>query len=651
MRRFGSSEAALDQTVIVYDVAYRIIGVVASQQSYPPRAGVWVRLPETPPSLNRTAHNYRTVARLAPGQTVESAKAQLTGLAQRLATQFPKTHERKTFGATELRDVLTSGSRQTLLALLAAVSVLLLIACANVANLLLARGAARSREFAIRVALGASARTVLSMMFWEAAVLSLTGAAFGIALALAGLRVLVAVAPQNIPRLAESAIDMRVVLFTALLALLTSLFFALLPALQALRTDVQDTLKQAGERGNASGRSVRTRQALVVVEIALAFMLAVTAGLIFHSFLKLNEVDLGFRSDGVLVAYASVPSRGDDASLQAASLWFTRLPEKLRQIPGIVASSAAMGVPAGAYNSNGYCIVQGKQDWNSGRLSDLPSARFRLAGPNYFQVLGIPFRKGRDFTDRDSLDAPFVAIISDSLAKQSFPGEDPIGKQLQCGLDSPKWMTIIGVVADVRSTSPAVTATAELYMPYQQHPRYADELQVVMRTATDPASLAEPVRRLVAADRTDVALRFQTLENMVADTISLPRFRTVLLGTFSAIALLLALAGVYGVMSYIVQLRRSEFGVRLALGATGQDLVLMTLRGALVLALVGITAGVVLSIIAQRALDAFLFETTSTDLVAWLLATGLLGIAALLAAWLPAQRAASLQPAQVLRSE
>jgi predicted permease len=295
--------------------------------------------------------------------------------------------------------------------------------------------------------------------------------------------------------------------------------------------------------------------------------------------------------------------------------------------------------------------VQGKQDWNSGRLSDLPSARFRLAGPNYFQVLGIPFRKGRDFTDRDSLDAPFVAIISDSLAKQSFPGEDPIGKQLQCGLDSPKWMTIIGVVADVRSTSPAVTATAELYMPYQQHPRYADELQVVMRTATDPASLAEPVRRLVAADRTDVALRFQTLENMVADTISLPRFRTVLLGTFSAIALLLALAGVYGVMSYIVQLRRSEFGVRLALGATGQDLVLMTLRGALVLALVGITAGVVLSIIAQRALDAFLFETTSTDLVAWLLATGLLGIAALLAAWLPAQRAASLQPAQVLRSE
>lgn len=650
-RLYGSPQASLNQQIVVYDVAYTITGVIPAAQQFPPKTSVWVLAPKAPQNQNRTAHNYRGLGRLRDGQSPDAAQAQLTAIAQRLAAQFPKSHAQKTFRATPLQETLVANSRETLHALFAAVLILLVIACANVANLLLAKGAGRAREIAVRTALGAGSWPIVRMLLAESLALATLATITGLALAWAGLQALVALAPPNTPRLGEVTINTGVLGFTVLLIFLATLLFGLVPAWQAMHLDIQSALKQGGGRGVVGGAANHLRRILVVAEIALAFVLALSAGLIFKSFLKLNEIDLGFRPAGVLVAYAAVPASGAPDSQQAAARWFTELTGKLANIPGVESVSAAMGVPAGAYNSSGSFIIEGKQDWASSRATDLPLSRFRLAGANYFQTLSIPLRTGRDFTDRDSLDAPPVAIVSEALVRQYFPKEDPIGKRVQCGLDKPVWMTIIGVVADVRSTTPDAAPTAELYMPYQQHPTYADELQVVLRTKVAPASLTEPVRQLIHRDRPDVALRFETLEEMVSHTISLPRFRTVLLGVFSVIAVLLALAGVYGVMSYIVEQRRNEFGVRLALGATGADLARQTLTDALKLAVTGICIGLMLSLAAQRSLAAFLFGVQPTDVATWALAIAVLSGISLLAAWLPARRAARLNPADVLRTD
>lgn len=650
-RNFGSPETALGQTVTLYSGAYTIAGVIPQAQQFPPRTSVWALAPATPKNLNRTAHNYRTIARLADGQTLAAAGTQLSAIASRLAAQFPNTHSNKIFQATPLRDTLVTNSRESLQALLGAVLILLLIACANVANLLLAKGAGRAREIAVRAALGAGPWPIARMLLAEAFALAAMSAALGLALAYSGLQTLIALAPPNTPRLAGVAIDGAVLGFTALLVLAATAIFGLIPVCHALGMDVQSNLKQGGGRGVIGGGAIRTRRVLVVAEIALAFVLALSAGLIFKSFLKLNEVDLGFRPAGVLVAYAAVPASGSDASQLDAARWFTALTPKLGALPGVTSASAAMGVPTGLYNSNGSFIIEGKHEWANAKLADLPEARFRLAGADYFQTLGIPLRQGRDFTARDDFESPFVAIVSQSLAARYFPNEDPIGKRVQCGLDTPRWMTIVGVVNDVRSANPATEAGPELYMPYHQHPGYADELQIVLRAQVDPASLTDSVRRLIHADRPDVALRFQTLPEMVGETVALPRFRTLLLGTFSALAVLLALAGVYGVMAYIVEQRRNEFGVRLALGATGGDLARLTLLDAIRLAAAGVAAGLLLSLAAQRSIAAFLFGVQPTDVSTWAIAIATLAAVAILAAWFPARRAASLNPADVLRGD
>ena len=650
-RLYGSPQSALNQQIVVYDVAYTISGVIPTAQQFPAKTSVWVLAPKAPQKQNRTAHNYRGLGRLRDGQSIDAAQAQLNTIAQRLAQQFPKSHARKTFRATPLQETLVANSRETLQALFAAVLILLLIACANVANLLLAKGAGRAREIAVRSALGAGSWPIVRMLLAEALTLATLSALTGLALAWAGLKALVTLAPPNTPRLNEVGINAGVLAFTVALIFLATLLFGLIPAWQALRLDIQSALKLGGGRGIVSGAANNLRRVLVVAEIALAFVLALSAGLVFKSFLKLNEVDLGFRAPGVLVAYAAVPASGAQGSQNAAARWFTQLTGKLTDLPGVESASAAMGVPAGAYNSSGSFIIEGQHDWATSRAADLPQSRFRLAGANYFQTLNIPLRAGRDFAIRDSLEAPPVAIISETLARQHFPKEDPLGKRIQCGLDRPVWMTVIGVVGDVRSATPDAAPTAELYMPYQQHPLYADELQLVLRTKVAPATLSEPVRQLIHRDRPDVALRFETLEEMVSHTISLPRFRTVLLGVFSVIAVLLALAGVYGVMSYIVEQRRNEFGVRLALGATGADLARQTLIGALKLAATGICLGLLLSLAAQRSLAAFLFGVEPTDVATWVLAIAVLGGISLLAAWLPARRASRLNPADVLRND
>ena len=552
-RNYGSPQTAIGQQVVLYDTAYTIIGALPSARQFPAKTSVWVLAPATPENQARTSHNYRGLARLRDGQSIEAAQSQLTAIAQRLAQQFPKSHARKTFRATQLQETIVANSREILNALLGAVLVLLLIACSNVASLLLAKGAGRAREIAVRSALGAGSSPIVRMLLAESFTLAALAAAVGLAIAYdAGLKALVAVAPPNTPRLDEVSIDTTVLGFTFLLILIATVIFGLIPAWHALRLDIQSALKQGGGRGIVAGGANKLRRVLVVAEIALAFVLALSSGLTFKSFLKLNAVDLGFRSDGVLVAYAAIPANGSNVSQLAAARWFASISAKLAELPGVESAAAAMGVPTGSYNSSGAFIIEGKHDWTSGRLGDLPHSRLRLAGSNYFQTLGIPLRAGRDFSPRDTFEAPFVAIVSESLVREFFPKDDPIGKRIQCGLDALSWMTVIGVVTDVRSASPDTVPGPEIYMPYQQHPRFADEIQIVLRTKGEPGVLVEPVRRLIRGERPNAALRFQTLNEMVSDSLALPRFRTVLLGGFSLIAVLLALAGVYGVMAYVV---------------------------------------------------------------------------------------------------
>jgi predicted permease len=650
-RNFSSPQEAIGQQLVIYEKPYSIVGVIPTEQQYPARNSVWVLAPPAPENQNRTSHIYKGVAVLRTGQTAQSARAQLDTIARRLAEQYPKTHGRKFFAATPLLDSMVANSRETLYALLGAVLILLLIACANVANLLLAQGAARTREIAVRAALGAGSWPIVRMLLAESLVLAAVSAVFGLGFALAGLRAIVALAPPNTPRLADVAVDLPVLAFTAALVLFATATFGILPAVQALRIDLQSALKQGGGRGIVAGGGSRLRRALVVTEIALSFVLALSAGLIFKSFLKITEVDLGFQPAGVLVAYAAAPANGTEASQVAAARWFRSIAGKLAGLPGVESASAAMGVPSGIYNAGGPFIVEGKQDWNASRAGDLPQARLRLAGANYFQTVGIPLRTGRDFTDRDDFGAPYVAVISEGLARQQFPNEDPIGKRIQSILDNKNWMTIIGIVGDARSNSPTIDPMPEIYMPFLQHPFYADELQLVLRTQLAPASLTEPVRRLIQGERGDVALRFQTLESMVGESIALPRFRTAILGVFSFVAVLLALAGVYGVMAYIVEQRRNEFGVRLALGATGADLARLTIAGALRIAALGILVGIGLSYLVQQSLSAFLYGIEPTDLPTWAAAAGAMAVVVFLAAWLPARRAAAVNPAVVLRGE
>jgi putative ABC transport system permease protein len=430
---------------------------------------------------------------------------------------------------------------------------------------------------------------------------------------------------------------------------LASLLFGLIPAWQATRLDPQDALKQAGSRGLVGGSQPRLRSALVVAQIALSLVLAIGAGLLLRSFAALTSVQLGYRTEGILVMYAHTPA----ASLKeylAVGHSFEKLFSKLSAIPGVTSVAAAMGLPTGQYSSSGSYAVEGKQIFAPGQ--HLPQAGFRLATPGYFATMGIPLSRGRDFSAGDLYDAPFVAIISEALARQSFPNEDPVGQRLQTGFDSSKkWMTIVGVVGDVRQNSPASPPEAQLYMPLQQHPYHANELQVVIRTPLDPGSLISTVRGVARAENPETAMKFTSMETMLAGSIAKPRYRMFLISAFAGLALVLAMVGVYGVMSYSISQRASEFGLRVALGATPQDVVALVLRGALRLAVIGIAIGLGLSLAASRVLTSMLFDLKPTDALTYSMVVLAVAPVILAAAAIPAWRAARLDAMVALRQE
>ena len=647
-RTFGAASAAIGKPLRVENQNYVVVGVLPGGFQYPEKAELWLAADPKPGNSNRSAYNYNAVARLRHDVTPESVQARLDTIGAQLETAYPKTNRNRTFAAVPLRERMVSAIRSTLYLLLGAVGLVLLIACANVANLLLARTPGRAREIAVRTALGAGRRRIVGQLIAENLLLAATAAALGVVLAQFGLELLLRQAPANLPRLNEVSLDWRALGFAVAAALASSVLFGLAPAWQAARLEVVDALKLGGARGVIGRGSHRLRDGVVVAEIALSFVLAIGAGLLFRSFMALTTVDLGYRAEGLLVMYAHAPAHGLPESLLVARR-FDDLLARLRTIPGVSSAAGAMGMPAGRYGSNGGFAIEGKQVFGSGER--LPQAGFRLASPGYFASMGMPLLAGRDLAAQDVYEAPFVAVVSTSLARQDFPGENPLGRRIRLGLDNiEKWVTIVGVVGDVRA-DPATPPGPEIYMPLRQHPFYANEIQVAVRTSVPPTSLSGALRREVGVLLPETAVQFTTMDDMLSDSVATPRFRTALVAVFAVVALLLAMAGVYGVMSYLTAERTPELGVRLALGATPLAVVNLILRRAAILAGIGLALGVAASAALGRFLATMLFGLKPGDPATYAVVLAAVGLTTLAAAFGPAWRAGHIDPLTAIREE
>lgn len=652
VRNFGSVENALSQSLSFENKPYVIVGVLPPSFDFPEKSQVWIAWKSQPEVMSRTAYNYRPVAKLAPGVTVEAANARLEAIGAQLQQQYPLSNKGETFRAVPLRDRLVVSVKTTLLFLLGAVGLVLLIACANVANLMLARATGRAQEMAVRAALGARRGRIVRQLLVESCLLAIAAAALGILIAEFATRLLLLRNAQSValPRLNDVSVDWRVLLFTLGISFAASIGFGLAPALSATKVNLYDALKQKGS-GALAGQSTRMRSTLVVSQIALSFVLVVGAALLFRSFLALTSADLGFRTDGILVMYGDDPAHTKDDYLRVVDFQPQML-ERLRQIPGVVSVAAAMGIPTGQYGVNGSYVIQGVSDF--GRGQQLPNADTSLASPGYFSTMGIPLLRGRDFTASDTYGKEPVIIISDSVARQSFPKQDPIGQRIRCGFDGESyktWMTVVGVVGDVRQDAPSDPAGPGLYMPLAQHPYRANEFQVVMRTAVTPATLITPVQEAVRQMNPEVATKFTTLREMVSDSIAAPRFRMTLASSFATLALLLAIFGVYSVMSYVTAQRTPEFALRAALGARPAEIARLVLGRTTRLAAIGVAIGVALALAGNRVLTTMLFGLKSTDAATYAVVLLLVLPLVVLAAAVPALRAARVDPMQALRDE
>ena len=646
---FGSPEAALNKPISVEGQPLQIVGVLPASFTFPKNSQVWMSYPAEPESTSRTAFNYQAVAKLKRGISLQQAQSELTGIGARLRTAYPNDNKGKGFEFVPLQEQLVGSARPMLLLLMASVGLILLIACVNVTHLYLARSIERHRELAVRTALGSSRQQLGQLVVIESLVLSIAGAIAGIALALPLVKLLVSIAPQNLPRANDIHLNLWVLAFTGGIALVTTVLASLLPARQATKIDPIVALKEDGSRGMSGRHSFQLRKALVVAEVAATFVLAVGAFLLVRTMFTLQTNDLGYTKSGLLIVDADAPAT-DLAATLAATRRLALVFDDLRTLPGVASVGGIMGLPTGKYGSNGYYGVNGVSfDSANGGRADAAQAIFSLASPDYFKTMRIPVVRGRDFSLQDNYNSPFVAVISESLAKRSFPNQDPIGRTIQCGLDSPKWMTIVGVVRDVRQDSPAQLPGPALYMPLAQHPFMATQINIALRTKVAPESLISGVNTRIHRVDPSIATRFTTMDAMIGDSVEMQRFREVLVGGFATIGLLLAMLGVYGTVAYSVAQRTFEIGVRMTFGAERGSILKLVLGQVVLLVAIGVTLGLVASLIAGRWISSMLSGVTPADPVSLVSAVGLLLVAASLAALLPARRAAQVEPVRALR--
>jgi putative ABC transport system permease protein len=669
-RRFDASPSAIGRKLRIDNDWYTVIGVLPPGFRHPGRSvltdvDLWAPasfvgkpFPEAP--IRGARFLTGAIARLRPGISVVEARGRLAAFAQDVRAAHPDDYPPRTSWAPRLiplQEDLVGSVRPALLMLSGAVGLVLLIACANIANLLLARASSRQREIAVRRALGSSRGRLVRLLLAESVVLAVAGGAAGAVVMVWLLEALLALAPSGLPRVQEVHVDGQVLAFTAAVSLLSAFVFGILPALHSSAADVHDSLKETS-RGASTARSV-LRSTLVVAEFALALILLVGAALLVRSFWRLQQVDFGFDPRHVMTARLWLPQPNDPEQGKYSNsttghatrvATYEEIIRRASALPGVTAVAAAGALPFGGSRSAAAFTVEGQE---TDSRSSVATTQFTMASPGYFELMGIRLLVGRTFTGGDDLQTTPVAIVTESLARRGWPGQDPVGKRLHLGgpqATRQPWMTVIGVVNDVRSDRPEDPPRPTLFRPLRQVSNLT--LSLVLKTDADPQTLAAPLAaavRAVDADQPTYGVR--TMEEQVRQATASRRFSTQLLGAFAVLALALAAIGIYGVMAFVVGQRRREIGIRIALGAHPSAVIRLMLRQALMLAGAGVAVGATAALAATRVLGGLLFEIRPTDPATYTLIAGLLTATAAVAAWRPARRAAAVDPIAALRAD
>ncbi|HWF88173.1 MAG TPA: ABC transporter permease [Pyrinomonadaceae bacterium] len=656
-RRFGADPGIINKPITLNGASYQVVGVMPQGFQFPTKdllpelqtlakpVELWVPL-----SLNDAAWTARgsrflhAIGRLKPGVTIEQARADLNTIAARLAQQYEQD-QGWTAKVVSLQAQIVGSIRLALLVLFGAVGFVLLIACSNVANLLLARAATRQKEIAVRLALGANRLRLVRQLLTEGFLLVLIGGPLGMLLAVAGVNVLVSISPQSIPLSSQLGLDARVVAFTLVVSFLTVIIFGLVPALQSSKVDLSNAMKEGGSRGTTSS-GLRVRNILVVSELVLAAVLLVGAGLMVKSFMRLQNVDPGFDPNNVLTFQYTLPAAKypDDPQIIAFN---GQLIERLKALPGVDSVSGASALPLGKQSNYTSFTIDGQPP--------LPPGEFLLSEhigvfPDYFKTMHVQLRKGRDFTAHDTQQSAPVVIINEAMANQFWPNDNPIGKSIKIDYDQGVSREIIGIVNNIKNFSLDTPAKAEMYVPQFQFPFYSTFL--VVHGKGDPKDMVMPVTRTVAGlDKDQPIYNIKPMTEVLNASVARQRFTMLLMSCFAALAAILAAIGLYGVMSYSVSLRSQEMGIRMALGSQRKDILKLIIGHGLKLAIIGVVIGLIIALGLTRLLQSLLFGISANDPVTFIAIALLLAVVAVLASIIPARRAMRVDPMVALRYE
>ncbi len=648
--RFGSDPNVAGRTLQLNGRAYAIIGVMPAGFSFPERATLWRPMPIDPADQDRGPHYLNVVARLKTGVTLAQAQTEMSALSARLSKQYPEKTSGHGVKIVALNDIIVGDIGLVLYVLLGAVGFVLLIACANLANLMLARVGGRQKEIAVRTALGASRLRIMRQLLVESVILALGGGLIGLLLAMWAVRWVVSLSADSIPRVQEISVNPRVAAFTFLVSLLTGVLFGLAPAIQASKSDLTDALKESG-RTTAGVRRNRLRNVLVVSEVALSLVLLVGAGLLIRTFAKLSQVNPGFNPEQVLTMGVSLLPNKYPEEEQVAT-FYSQVLERAASVPGVIALGATAGLPLSGSDTTDNFTIEGRPPIAK---EAEPLTEYWVVTPHYFQSMAIPLLAGRDFSVTDTKQSPNVVVINEEFRRRHFGSENPLGHRLRLQGMERDPLLIVGVVGDVRNIGLDEQPRAAAYVPFWQDPlskSFARSLTLVARTKSDPVAVAGSLRALLTSmDKSLPVYGVKPMTDYLHDSLARRRFNLILLTVFSGVALVLAAVGIYGVISYGVTQRTHEMGIRMALGAKPRDVVTLVVRQAMLLALAGVGIGLLAALALTRLIKGLLFSVSVTDPLTFATMAGLMLLIGLLACLIPARRATKVDPLVALRYE
>lgn len=651
-RLFGSDPNLANKSLTLNGNPVAVIGVMPPgfDVQFPTntRVDMWLPMRIDPAAFDRNSHYLYAVARLKPGVSRDQAQTEMNLLAAQLQQQYPETNAQKGVNIVPLRKQLVGNVETYLYLLFAAVGFVLMIACANVAGLLLARVTARHKEVAVRIALGASRWRIVRQLLTESIILSALSGLLGLIFAYVGIKLLVTLTPPDVPRLHEIGLHIPVFFWTLVISILTGVLFGLAPALQASRPDLNEALKKSAGRNQGGFQRGSLRNLLIVSEVAVALLLSVGAGLMIKSFLRLQQVSPGFEVNNLLTMSIALP-RQKYREPQQANVFFDQLAGQIKTLPGVKSVGGIDPLPFSNSNVTTGFVVEGAPPVP---LAERPDVGKRTVTPAYFETMGIPVLRGRAFTAQDRDNTPHVIIVNEALASRYWSNQDIIGKRLGFEDDESKqvWREIVGVVGNVKHQGLEAEAKAEVYFPNQQSPK--NFMSVVVRTSSDPASMIPAIRgQVFTIDKDQPVFDIMTMDQRLAKSVASSRFVMLLLGTFSVLALGLAAVGLYGAMAYLVTQRTPEIGLRMALGAQRSDVFKLVVGKGMRLVIIGMAIGLVASLALTRVMGSLLFEVTPTDALTFVIVSGVLLTVALLACYIPARRATNVDPLTSLRNE